>query len=854
MQFSQYVHQFMKDTDKYQTHLSFNKGKYNVPDDSYDDFYQNYHAAMIKKEELYLIEKVYCSDFAFFLDLDHPTKQTLSLTDANVIEILTQTKNIINQMFISPDSEYIVSKRGGKYHVNFPNIIVESKTAKKICSELVKVLPEKLTTAIDQSVYNTGLRLLGSMKKVVKKGDVAGVYQIYDLETGKLYPIETTTLEQFMKTVVRRKSDVPLTLVTEKFKVVTSTKKQVPVQGIQDADIVEEIGAFLEELKLTNECLKSFDMTVDRIYAKQNKMGMFCYFVTIGEKKCPLKQREHQRASNPIYVEIGMNGVFVKCHDEECLRRRFPDEGVKLPDNYETTYAKMYLSMSTKYWKSEVTISNPLRRHLEESLTGSHYQVAKTTFQIYKERFRVDDVKNTTWYEFDGVRWNKSHLMNILLSEEVPKYYKGIKISDTSVATEGGLKDFLVNNDKIDANLRNQMVDAVISKLENVNYKSNVLNQVTYMFKTHDPEFCSSLDSNPYLVGFKNGVYDFKQNTFRASTPQDNLTFSTGYDYIEYDEENQNIKDIYEFLSKIITKQHVREYLLKTLGKSLVGIPDEKFFIWTGISGANGKSTLVNFLESTLGDYATSVDVSLLTNRRGNSSNASPDVIRLRGKRMFTFQEPEHDDKLRTGILKQYTGGDTIIARELFKAPVSFKLQGTMIMCCNDLPSVASIDGGTFRRIRVIEFNSRFCDNPVKSNEFKIDPSIKYRLQQWRPYFMSILIHWYNKYLYEGLDEPTEVLKATHKYKADNDKFDEFFDSCIVESDTFETNKHIYGHFRNWWTVAYPSAKTPELRELRRAMKTRYGHEQEKMIDRTRHYGFNVRIDYGIKSPDNESE
>ena len=199
-------------------------------------------------------------------------------------------------------------------------------------------------------------------------------------------------------------------------------------------------------------------------------------------------------------------------------------------------------------------------------------------------------------------------------------------------------------------------------------------------------------------------VYDFKQKSFRQSTQHDYITFSTGYDYIDYDESHSQIKEIYDFLSKIITNTKVREYLLKVLGKSLLGIPDEKFYIWTGLSGANGKSTLVNFIEQTLGDYSTSVDVSLLTNKRANSSNASPDIIRLKGKRIFTFQEPEHDDKLRTGILKQYTGGDTIIARELFKAPVSFKLQGTMMMCCNDLPAVASIDGGTWRRIRVIEF------------------------------------------------------------------------------------------------------------------------------------------------------
>jgi P4 family phage/plasmid primase-like protien len=215
----------------------------------------------------------------------------------------------------------------------------------------------------------------------------------------------------------------------------------------------------------------------------------------------------------------------------------------------------------------------------------------------------------------------------------------------------------------------------------------------------------------------------------------------------------------------------------------------------------------------------------------------------LRGKRIFTFQEPEHDDKLRTGILKQYTGGDTIIARELFKAPIAFKSQGTMIMCCNDLPAVTSCDSGTWRRIRVVEFKSRFCDNPVKENEFKIDPTIKTKINEWRPYFMSILINWYYKFLEQGMNEPDEVKQATAKYKVDNDKFNEFFDAVLEEhSDSFETNKNIYSNFSSWWSNNYPNSKVPELRDLRRAMKIKYGNEKETLVHGTINYGFNIKL------------
>lgn len=860
--FSKYILQFTKNVSDKQTHLSFNKGKYNVPDEKYDEFYKNYYKTIINEDDserlsLYLIEKVYNSNFAYFLDLDIKNRD---VDDDDILDVIEVVQAIISKMFKKDKDvnlcEYIVSKRitdtGSNYHINFYNLIVNNVIGKKLTLKILEnksLLSGEIKSCIDISVYRTGLRLLGSRKDIKNKIDYTNdIYRIYNLENQEFIELKDTTYEQFLKTVVKRRLTIQITQVIEDKTVKNvneeeMTKKQnIPVKGINNDKIVFELTKLLNTLKMTNEILQDFDVSIQRIYASQNKTGLFCYYVSINGKYCPFKKREHSRPASPIYFEISTSGIYLKCYDEECLRRRFPENGLSLPENFETEYSQIYLSMTTKYWHSDITITDEIRHYLESSLSGSHYSIAKAVFSIYKDRFRVDDIKNTEWYEFDSIRWKRSHLMNILISEDLPKYYRAIKISDTSVQTKD-LQDFLVNNDRIDANLRNQMVDNIISKLENVSFKNNIISQIIYLFKTHDQEFYSNLDSKTYLIGFKNGVYDLREREFRKGLQEDCITFSTKYDWIDYDESSQQVQDIYKFLGQIIPNKRVLEYTLKVLGKALVGIPEERFYIWTGLSGANGKSTLINFLENTLGDYITSVDVSLLTNKRGNASNASPDVVRLRGKRIFTFQEPEHDDKLRTGILKQYTGGDTIIARELFKAPVSFKLQGTMIMCCNDLPAVSSIDGGTWRRIRVVEFKSRFCDNPVKENEFKIDPTIKTKINEWRPYFMSILINWYYKFLEQGMNEPDEVKQATAKYKVDNDKFNEFFDAVLEESkDNFESNKNIYSNFSSWWSNNYPNSKVPEIRDLRRAMKIKYGDEKEVLVHGTINYGFNIKL------------
>lgn len=866
--FKNYIKQYISTTSNSHelSHLSFpavgwKGGKYVVPESKFSEFYKNYWDALIKGEQMYLMEKVANSVFSFFLDIEVPKSdsQNVKISRDDVLIIINITKKCIEDMFDETNKEsmleYIISKRNDKYHVNFPNVIVNTSIAQLLSKNIIN-LSEGLRKFIDVSVYRTGLRMLGSRKsdadceKEKERFDglhYDSIYLIYDIKKDITIPIDKISFELFEKTIIRKKSNDTLSKLNKEFEsqntVTQPAKKNIKVKGVESANIVTEITKLLSDIKdIHSSKLANFDLNnIGKVVATQNKAGIFCYYITLNNSHCPFKERAHKRDSSPIYIELNISGISIKCYDQDCLGQKFPENGIKLPENFENHYPELYMSMSTRYWKSEVNVTPEIRRVLEDSLSLSHYKTAKVAYTIYKDRFRIDDIKNPDWYEFDGSKWRKTHIMNILISEDLHKYYKAIKISDTQ-NENSDLQDFLVNKDKLEVNMRNELVDNLVNKLENVNFKKNVLSEMYYLFKSHEPDFISKLDADPYLIGFKNGVYDLKVNAFRNGCQNDYLTFSTGYDYTEYDPDCQEIKDIYDFLSQIIPNKKVLEYMLKILGRSLLGIPDEHFFILTG-SGANGKSTLINFLEDTLGDYTTAVDVSLLTNKRAMSASASPDVIRLKGKRLVSTAEPEYGDTLKTGILKAFSGGDTIIARELYKAPLSFKLQATMVMCCNDLPNLSSIDGGTTRRIRVIEFKSRFCDNPKKANEFLVNPNVKPKLKYWRPFFMSILIHWYKLYNEEiketgRIEEPDEVKIATNKYKNENDKFNVFFEECIEEGDRIISIKSIYNQFSVWWSNNNQNNnKIPDIKELTRAMKLKYDEE-----DYNLHKGFKVKI------------
>ena len=83
------------------------------------------------------------------------------------------------------------------------------------------------------------------------------------------------------------------------------------------------------------------------------------------------------------------------------------------------------------------------------------------------------------------------------------------------------------------------------------------------------------------------------------------------------------------------------------------GNAEQIILFWTG-SGANGKGTLTKLLMKTLGNYACTVDVTLLTQKRCNSSSAKPELADKKGKRWLQMQEPDGDDKLQLGYLKLF--------------------------------------------------------------------------------------------------------------------------------------------------------------------------------------------------------
>jgi P4 family phage/plasmid primase-like protien len=236
---------------------------------------------------------------------------------------------------------------------------------------------------------------------------------------------------------------------------------------------------------------------------------------------------------------------------------------------------------------------------------------------------------------------------------------------------------------------------------------------------------------------------------------------------------------------------------------------------------SNGKSVLTtSLLSKTFGDYFATLEHTVLTRRRREASNATPELADKKGKRLIIMAEPEDDDKIYASFMKQITGGDYLTARALYKECTQYKPQFKLVMVCNDLPEIAAMDGGTWRRVRTVPFESEFVDeSPSKKNQFLKDDTIEDKIDDyWREPFIWLLLNkYYPDYLNNGIREPKEVTDRTKKYRKACDMYRDFIESTFEvtknEDDKIQINT-VYTIFKQWFKEAYADSKCPIRKAL----------------------------------------
>lgn len=426
--------------------------------------------------------------------------------------------------------------------------------------------------------------------------------------------------------------------------------------------------------------------------------------------------------------------------------------------------------------------------------TGREYDMARVVYSMFRDDFKCSNYEKSDWYEFVGHIWkNRPRGVTLLcrLSSDVAERFLVKEEKEiVNLRLLGNCEHDKEPNPECEvckAKRMKKLYNSMYTKLGQTKFKDNVMKECKELFL--DSEFENKIDSNKYLLAFTNGVYDLQQHIFRPGKSDDYITKTTGIDYnteLKY-YEFKAWPEVELFLRNILPRENVRKYYLKHIASCLAGAEgSQRFHILTG-SGSNGKSLFTNLICKAFGTYSTKVPVSLFTQKRGKAGSASPELLKLKGCRFGSMAEPDEGEALSTGIVKELSGGEPMTGRDLYagsKEMKDFILQIRFHLACNEKPKVTTNDGGTWRRLIVIDFPSKFVPNPdpKNPNEKPMDETIDFKVQtvEWAECFMAYLLHLYREgHGLRKLEAPTEVLEYTNEYKEESDSIARFIADCI---------------------------------------------------------------------------
>ena len=455
----------------------------------------------------------------------------------------------------------------------------------------------------------------------------------------------------------------------------------------------------------------------------------------------------------------------------------------------------------------------------------TEFDFAMILFHMFKDKYTCTSITAKTWYVFNNHCWeqDKGDRLRYSISKEMFALYKNKRDNLTIEATQ-----YETNDPKREAlNDKGRKISAIVTKLKKTSDKNNIFREAHEIF--YDKNFIDKMDSNKYLMCFSNGVVDFKNRIFRDGLPQDYITKSTKIPYIveptKLDTTFNDIKQsVTTFMEQLFPDKSLNEYMWSHLSSVLIGENmNQTFNIYVG-SGSNGKSILMDLMAQTLGEYKGTVPITLVTEKRGCIGGTSSEVMQLKGIRYAVMQEPSKNAKINEGPMKELTGGDPLQARGLYKESETFIPQFSLAVCTNTLFDITSNDDGTWRRIRLCNFVSKFVDEIVEDTDelepvkqFLKDKTLKEKLPIWAPIFASMLVQ--RAFINQGkVEDCPIVLAASSKYRNSQDYIAAFVADRVVK----ETGKHIKQkelseEFKIWFSTnvmrAIPANTITELSE-----------------------------------------
>ncbi len=326
----------------------------------------------------------------------------------------------------------------------------------------------------------------------------------------------------------------------------------------------------------------------------------------------------------------------------------------------------------------------------------------------------------------------------------------------------------------------------------------------------------SDFDSNPNVIGVKNGKVDLLTGQFSEPCPSDLISKSLGTKFYL----GAKCPRFEHFIAQIM--MHDPQLIAKMqqiLGYCLFGHNKARLMFFFQGTGRNGKSTLVNILTRFFGSYASPLPQKVVT---GNNPNEIGDALKaIQGFRILTFAEMGPDTKLAVPKLKAITGGDDQLVRNPHRQDwTTVKLGAKILFTTNLLPFAEDASHALWDRLRIVPFDLRV-------EKHQIDPDLEDDIAEEFPGVLNWLLGGVKTVIANRLllDETPRMIQLKNDYRQRYGNgvhpLGAFLEQHFVpDAKGLTLSKDLLENYNTWVSeeLKKPTAILSSYQQLRKAM------------------------------------
>lgn len=452
---------------------------------------------------------------------------------------------------------------------------------------------------------------------------------------------------------------------------------------------------------------------------------------------------------------------------------------------------------------------------VELDIFKQELKALKSSVSIANYIYKQPEFKNSflynfgEWYEWNGSYWSKNSDNLYFVKVITYLFIENLKnrLFDFTIYKPD---DFITDVKLYNVN-NNNYVECIklIKFIEILAGEPHKIKSIIELSKNNYKNDNIIFDNNEFLICFKNGVYDVKQNIFRPLQYDDYITLKANYDFRLIDFNNldlskeQDRKDnetrnlLNKILSQIFTDDDILKLVMVILSSCFIGLCIEKFIIFNG-GGSNAKSLLTLFVKNSLGnDYFYKADNSILQNSNKQTGGTNQGLANCHLKRCLIFSELDKSKTIKISEMKNLTGGGDITARAIYSKNDVVKLCCTSIIEVNVKPLLDDTNGtdknSLIRRIIDVLFCSTFTFDKSKVDNITIfEANIFYKSTEFldtiRVIFTNILfeyLHLLNKQNYNiDFFIPESIKKRSLDYIQSSNTIHNIFIELFEEDQT----------------------------------------------------------------------